>query len=109
MNDYGTTSNTDLNSLLDGYTNPLLVGENVSWRCKIFAISSTDFADYQESKDPKEYTQFILAETGVTSHYSIDEVSIKSLPSGTEYTKNGTMTSMIVKITETGSMKLFDD
>lgn len=109
LNDYSTTSGTDLNSLLDGYTNPLLVGENVSWRCKIFAISSTDFADYQESKDPKEYTQFILAETGVTSHYSIDEVSIKSLPSGTEYTKNGTMTSMIVKITETGSMKLFDD
>ena len=107
--DVGTVSGDDLNSLLDGYTNPLLVGENVSWRCKLFSISSADFVEYQSSKDVTEYTQYILAETGVTSHYAIDEVVINTLPSGTEFTKNGTMTKIMVKLSETGSLKLFDD
>jgi len=107
--DYSTVSDVDLNSLLDGYTNPLLIGENVSWRCKIFAVSCEDFLAYQNDREASTLTQYILAETGLTSHYSIDEVVVNTLPSGSVYTKNGTITTIEVKLTEIGSLKLFDD
>src|SRR5574343_842487 len=97
----------DLNDRINEYFNPLLRYENVSWKAKVYTYSAKDMRMHPHFKNKPQ--QYVLAETSVTGRYSIDEIEINSVPPGSYLTKNSTALSVTLKISELGSMRLYDD
>lgn len=110
MGNTGTSTDTfnefDWNDVIIPTENPLLKFDNCTWKMKLFTINEQDLAS---AIDHTKAQKYVLAETGVVSRYSIDEVVVNCLPPGSNMSKNSTFTDITVKLSETGNMKLYDD
>ena len=98
----------DLNDHIQEYDNPLLAYDNVSWKAKLYTMSTNDLRQFQDNSSAR-VQQYVLSETGVTGKYSIDFVEITTLPPGTNMTKNSTAMKFTIKMSEVSGMRLFDD
>lgn len=101
-------STDDLNDYIQEYNNPLLRYDNVSWKAKLYALSSYDIRRYQDDQTAS-VQKYVLAESGVTGKYNIDQIEIVTIPPGCEMTKNSTAMRFSLKISEVGGMRLYDD
>lgn len=87
--------------------NILLKYDATSWTSKLYGLSARDFKKYQSNSN--DYTEMVIAETGATGKYNIDEIVMTSIPPGTHATKNSTMLYTVITMSESGSMTFFDD
>lgn len=101
------TTNVDYSDLIIPHTNRLLEYDTVTWKSKLFTMSTADYKKYQLGG--KEYTELVISETGATGKYSIDEIVMTSVPPGAKVTKNSSMLRATITLSEQGSMTLFDE
>ena len=109
----GTTTQTEtdvinFNDLINPYENVLLKYKTVSWCFKLYTVSSKDLMQYQQGST-ENVQKYIISQTGVTGKYSIDAVTVKSMPPGQAATKNNTMMQMTILLSEQGDMSFYDE
>ena len=102
-----TDTITDFNDLINPYENVLLKYRSVSWCFKLYTVSSVDLLQYQ--KDEGDVRKYVISQTGVTGKYSIDSVTMKSMPPGQGATKNNTLMQMSILLSEQGDMSFYDE
>jgi len=83
--------------------------ENVTYHFKWFMSSMENIKDYQKDYDPLKLTQqVIVAESGVTSRFSIRSAEIQSMVGANFKSRNVTATDIRLQLQETYGLTLFD-
>ncbi|UYL05512.1 hypothetical protein DIDNDMLP_00527 [Klebsiella phage KP13-7] len=98
----------DFNDYVVNYENVLLQYDNYTWHFSLYALSPDDFKMF--NKEPNwESQEYIIAESGVTSNYSITDVKItNAVPASPGLTTCYSSNTYEISVTENNSMSLYD-
>ena len=99
----------DLNNIIEPYENILLRYRNPTYHFKLYTLSATDFKKYQIYDTDESYNKIVIAESGVTGKYSIENVEMIHTSPGTQNTKNGTALRFNMDLVEHKGMYLIDE
>lgn len=96
----------DFNNIVIPYDNILQRYDSVSWRFRLYSMHKTELYKYQTGVDTVK--KVVISETGGSGKFSIDEVRMtQSAPCQTN-TKNGSLLTCNITLSEQGSLTLFD-
>lgn len=104
-----SSSTVDLNDYIQEYDNKLQKYENPTYHFKLYTYSAKDYKKYQFFDSNMSIKKTIIAESGVTGRYSIDDVEIHSISPGSRATKTGTALKFNMTLIEHRGMYFFDE
>lgn len=98
----------DFNDYVLNYENVLLQYDNYTWHFSLYALEPDDFKMF--FKEPNwEAQEYIIAESGVTSNFSLTDVKMtNAVPASPGLTTCYSSNTYEIGITENNSMSLYD-
>lgn len=109
MHDKGVISDINLNDFVLPYENILQKYHNPTWMFSLYTMNAQEYNLYLDNPNI-EVSKYIIAQSGVTGRYSINEVKMTSAgPATPGLTTNYSMNTFTVEIVENGGMHLYDD
>lgn len=105
----GTYSNVNINDLVIPYENVLMKYHQVTWNFSLYALDKDDFITFWESPGTP-LSRKVIAQSGVTSRYSIDSVQMTTAgPATPGMTTNYNFNKCVVNISEQNGMSLYSE
>lgn len=99
----------DLRSMIREYENPLLKYHNYTYHFKLYAIAPDDFSVFLEN-DAEGIPKTIIAESGVTGLYSLNNVKMEAVVPGTPgLTSNYSVSKFTIEMSEQNGNHFYDD
>lgn len=105
----GLFGDLNLNEFVVPYENILQKYHNPTWTFTLYTMSADEYNLFWENPDA-EVSRYVLAQSGVTGRYSINNVKLTSAgPATPTLTTNYSINTATIEIVENGGMHLFDD
>lgn len=102
-------SNANLTNVIREIENPLLKYHNSTYHFKLYAISPDDFAVFLEN-DNEGISKVVIAESGVTGRYSLNNVKMVGVAPGTPgLSANYGINTFTIEMSEQNGNHLYDD